>query len=94
MSPSTLTFTPSTWAVSQEVTVTGVDDSVDQSSDRSVSISHRAVSDDSKYNGISISGVTVTVEDDDRAGVSLSSGFVSVSEAAGDGNSASYTVVL
>ena len=80
VSPSTLTFTPSTWATPQKVTVTGVDDGMDQSSDRSVSIAHRATSTDSKYNGISISDVTATVVDDDGAGVSISKTSATVRE--------------
>ncbi|MCY3538017.1 MAG: hypothetical protein OXH24_10215, partial [Cyanobacteria bacterium MAG IRC3_bin_20] len=38
--------------------------------------------------------LAVDVEDNDRAGVSLSSGSISVSEASGAGNSDSYTVAL
>ena len=48
VSPSSLRFSRSTWAVSQKVTVTGVDDDVEQSVERRVSIRHRAASEDSK----------------------------------------------
>ena len=65
VSPATLTFTPTTWNTAQTVTVTGVDDAVAQSSDRSVTISHSATSTDAAYNGITIADVTVTVVDND-----------------------------
>ena len=92
VSPSSLRFSPSTWAVSRKVTVRGVDDSVDQRGNRSVAIVHSVVSDDGKYNGISISEVSATVVDDDGAGVNISEPSLRVRE---DGSgTASYTVVL
>ena len=70
--PATLTFAPSNWNSAQTVTVTGVDDDVDQTGNRSVAISHSATSTDAKYNGntISIPSVTATVVDDDNTGPS------------------------
>ncbi len=91
--------------------------SADQSSDRSVTISHSATSMDATYSGINISDVTavvmdddppivasgdetaasvvVTVKDDDGAGVTINeSGGVSVTEAEGETNTGTYTVVL
>jgi len=62
---ATLTFTPLNWNTEQTVTVTGVDDNVDQSGDRSVAISHTTASEDPNYNGIVVSDVTVTVVDND-----------------------------
>ena len=72
VSPATLSFTPSNWNSAQMVTVTGVDDDVDQTGNRSVTISHSATSTDAKYNGntISIPSVTATVVDDDNTGPS------------------------
>ena len=72
VSPATLSFTPSNWNSAQTVTVTGVDDDVDQTGNRSVIISHSATSTDAKYNGntISIPSVTATVVDDDNTGPS------------------------
>ncbi len=69
VSPATLTFNPSTWNTAQTVIVTGVDDKVDQSGNRSATISHSATSNDAQYNNISISSVkatvTATIVDDD-----------------------------
>ena len=92
---SALTFTTSNWSAPQTVTVTGVDDNVDQTGNRSVTISHSATSTDGKYNSISIANVTATVVDNDGAGVTINeSDGVSVSEASGAGNTDTYTVVL
>ena len=96
VSPATLTFTPSNWNTVQSVTVSGVDDHVDQRGSRSVTIAHSARSTDTAYDGISILPVSATVTDDDTAGVSVieSDGFTVVSEAAGAGQTDTYTVVL
>ncbi len=91
---NTLTFTPGNWDQPQSVTVTGVDDDIDQSTDRTVSISHVATSEDTAYGGIEVASVSVTVEDDDEAGVTVTEteGATAVSE---DGTvTDSYEVVL
>ena len=71
---ATLHFTPGNWSTAQTVTVTGVDDDVENEeesdsevalSHRSVRISHTAVSDDDDYDGIEVVGVVVQVVDDD-----------------------------
>ena len=65
VSPASLTFDNDSWNRPQTITVTAVDDEVDQSGNRSVTISHSASSDNLHYNGdnISIPSVTVTVVD-------------------------------
>ena len=88
--PDTLTFTPMNWETAQEVTVTAVTDA-DATND-TVSLTHSARGRDSDYRGITIAGVTVTVEDDDTAGVTVSETALTVTEA--DMTGASYTVVL
>ena len=95
VSPATLTFTTSDWNTGQTVTVTGVDDHVDQSGNRSATITHTATSGDPKYNGVNIDDVTVTLLDDDTAAITINdSGGVSVNEAAGAGRTDPYTVKL
>ena len=96
VSPGTLTFTTTNWNNAQTVTVTGVDDNVDQTGNRSVTISHSAASTDANYNGntISIANVTATVVDNDTAAVNISTATVSVTEASGAGRTNTYTVVL
>ena len=97
VSPGTLTFTTGTWNTAQTVTVTGVDDNVDQIGNRSVTISHSAASTDTKYNSISIANVTATVVDNDGAGLTINETGTPketrVTES-GSGNTDTYTVVL
>ena len=65
--PATLTFTNLNWETAQTVTVTAGNDA-DTAND-TVSLTHSAAGTDSDYNGISITGVTVTVNDNDTAQV-------------------------
>ena len=65
--PTPMTFTTGNWATAQMVTVTAANDA-DTTND-TVSLSHSAVSSDSAYQGITIAGVTVTVNDNDTAQV-------------------------
>ena len=98
----TLTFTPSDWNQAQTVTVTGVNDNVNNDGDkRTVTISHAVTTGDgSKYTtSMSVPSVTVTVTDDDTEGTSATPGVtvskpkvvVTETEAVGQ---ATYTVVL
>ena len=95
VSPATLNFTPSNWSTAQTVTVTGVGDGV-PSGNRIVRINHRSISGDINYTSLPIAAVTVTVVDNDGAGVSIiaSNGSTVVTEAAGAGRTDTYTVVL
>ena len=65
--PATLTFTTVNWETAQMVTVTAGNDA-DTTND-TVSLTHSAASSDSAYQGITIAGVTVTVNDNDTAQV-------------------------
>ena len=84
-----LTFTPENWDVPQTVTVTGVDDDIDNDPDRSATISHGVAGGD--YDGAQAADVSVTVRDDDASGILVSEQAVTVDEAGGE---ATYTVVL
>ncbi len=91
VSPATLTFTSANWNTPQTITITAVDDSVDEASPHSSTIIHTAVSTDANYNGISISNVTVSITDNDTSNITLSKTTANVTEGgAGD----SYTLVL
>ncbi len=68
VSPATLTFTAANWSTGQTVTITVVEDNVDQGSYRSMTISHRAASVDAQYSTISIPSVTATVVDGGSTG--------------------------
>ncbi len=88
-----VTFTTTNWNRAQTVTVTGVNDGIDNAIDRTASISHRITTGaggDYPTN-LAIDPVRVTAEDDDIAGVSVSEEAVTVAEA---GGRATYTVVL
>ena len=65
--PSPMTFTTGNWDTAQTVTVTGDDDT--DLGNNMVSLTHHAVSSDGDYQGITIAGVTVTVNDNDTAQV-------------------------
>ena len=69
ISQSSLTFTPANWNIPQTVTVTGVNDAVDDG-DILYSISNApATSADASYNGLDPIDVAVTNADGDTAGI-------------------------
>jgi hypothetical protein len=90
VSPTTLTFTPANWNVSQQATITGVDDLLTDGEIQS-SVSLTSSSTDPVYNAVAIPGPSVFTADDDTAGIRVTGGPVTVSEA---GTSRSVTVVL
>ena len=89
---SSLTFNSTTWSSAKTVTVTGVNDDID--SDRTTTISHTVSATGTDYEGVSVAGVSVTLTDDDTKGVGLSETDLTVTEAAGDTHTGTYTVVL
>ena len=78
VSPLSLTFTTADWDTFQAITITGVDDAVDDG-DVSYTITAGSTSTDSDYSGLtaSISGVNA---DDDTAGIYLSATSVTTDE--------------
>ena len=90
VSPMTMTFDASNWAAAKTVTVTGVNDPIDNVSDRrATTITHMVSGAD--YNGVTANSVAVTVTDDDTAKVIVSKTAVTVSE---DGTTNTYTIRL
>ena len=91
--PTPLTFTTVNWRTPRILTVTGVDDNLDNPNDRrTATISHAASG--GGYDGVAVDSVTVTVRDDDSSGVpgiTLSTNALSISE---DGGGGSYYVNL
>ena len=65
--PSSLSFTTQNWETAQTVTVTAADDA-DTTNDM-VTLTHSATSTDTDYDGVTITGVTVTLSDNDTAQV-------------------------
>ncbi len=93
VSTSSVVFTSLNWDTPVTVTVSVVDDEVDEASPHTGTITHVATSNDDIYDGIAISNVSVSVTDDDTAGVTVaqSGGTTTVTEA---GVTDSYTIVL
>ena len=85
VSERVLTFTPENWNTEQTVTVTGVDDAIDNVDDeRVVAIIHTG------GDGQVLGSVEVTVTDDDTPGVTISTGRLELNE----GETGTYTVKL
>ncbi len=92
VSASSLTFTPATWNTPQMVTITGVDDHVDDGDIAFSVVTSAATSADSNYSGMNPPDVSVTNTDDDTAGVTVSpSSGLTTTEA---GGTASFTIAL
>ena len=95
VSAANLTFTTANWDSAQTVTVTGVDDNlVDGSVNTTITMAVVDASSDDNFDDVANQTVTATTTDDDTAGFTLSATTATVTEAAGGGNTATYTVVL
>ncbi len=94
-STETLTFNPkgsALWSTPQTITVTGVDDDIDNAGNaRTVMIGHAASSNDHNYAINSAGSLGVKVTDDDRAGVTISHAAHTLAE---HGGVATYTLKL
>lgn len=92
ISPETLTFTPDNWnATDHSVTVTGVDDDL-QDGDQTFTIElGKASSTDPEYNDLKPADVSVVNVDNDTAGISLTAISGNTAE---DGTQATFSVKL
>ena len=92
-STATLTFTSGNWNMAQAITVTGVDDNIDNAGGaRTVAISHAATSTDTDYRIDPAGSVGVTVTDDDATTVTLArAGSGGIAE---DGGTEDITITL
>ena len=90
---NTLTFTSTDWSTAQTVTVNAGEDD-DAVNDAAV-IAHAVVDGASadEYDPVANEDLAVTVTDDDTAGITVSVTQLTVTEAAGTGRTASYTVM-
>ena len=88
VSPGTLVFTSQNYGA-KFVYVSGVQDG-DAADEGPATITHSVSSSDTRYNEAAASGVSVTVRDDETAGVTISESALTIEE----GNTATYTVVL
>ncbi|MBF0491760.1 MAG: hypothetical protein HQM15_03170 [Deltaproteobacteria bacterium] len=92
VAPSSLVFTAENWKVPQTVTVTAVDDAVQEGLHTGL-VQQSVTSADPNYNGIAAASVKANITDNDQAGLSLieSGGSTQVTEG---GTTDSYGVVL
>ncbi len=88
---SSLVFTPANWNVPQIVTVTGVDDLVDDGDITYKILTAAASSSDGLYNGMNAADVTVINVDNDTAGITVSAISSNTTE---EGATATFSVVL
>ena len=86
VSPVALTFTGSDWKVPQRVTVTGVDDNIDDGDQNYTVVLAPAVSTDARYSGMDPEDVPATNADNDElpTGIALSVRPGSIAEGAGE----------
>lgn len=90
--PASLTFSAANWNVAQQVTVTGVDDSIDDGDVAYLLVVGAATSADPKYNGENPADKSLLNIDDDNANVTVSpTDNLTVTEA---GSTASFAVAL
>lgn len=89
-SVSSVTFTSVNWSTPQVITVSAIDDSVEEGFTTGI-ISHTSLSDDSMYNALPIASVIANITDNDAAGVSVSAASGDTTEV---GGTATFTVVL
>ena len=92
ISTGSLTFTPANWYIAQTVSVTGVNDNVDDGDVAFTITTNAASSADGNYNGLDPSDVSVTNTDDDTAGITVTpTSGLTTTEA---GGTDTFTVVL
>ena len=91
VSPSSLTFTMGNWNTTQEVTVTGKDDDVDDGNPSYAITLNPAAPGDTLYNGLGDVTVSMTTTDDDTAGITTGEVSGQATEA---GGTATFTVKL
>src|SRR2546422_885641 len=92
VAPASLTFTAGDWNVAQTVTVTGVDDPVDDGDIGYTVVTAPAASADPNYSGVNASDISVTNTDDDGARITVApvAGLVTTEA----GGTAGFAVVL
>ncbi len=94
LAAETLRFTPDNWDQPQSVSVTAVDDMIDESSAAATHtsyISHGVASDDIQYNSLPANGITINIGDNDDAAVIVTNRELAISE---DGDEAGYLLRL
>ncbi|MFM7085464.1 MAG: S8 family serine peptidase [Cyanobium sp.] len=92
LSTATVQFTPSDWSTPQTVTVTGLDDAIDDGNISYSVLLGALQSSDPSYNGLNPADLTLSNTDNDTAGITVSApSGTSTSES---GDAINFTVVL
>ena len=91
--PILLTFTPGNWFTYQIVTVTGVDDFLDDGSVAYTISIGQPTTTDVRYSVINPPDISAVNKDDDTAGVTVT-GVVAITEAAGSSHTGTYQLKL
>ena len=89
--PANITFTSANWNTAQDITVTPVDNDIDDGDIVFNIITAPAVSDDDNYKNRNAADVAVTSIDNDEAGITVSAISGNTSE---DGTTATFTIIL
>ncbi|MBM3966251.1 MAG: hypothetical protein FJ308_14485 [Planctomycetes bacterium] len=89
---SSITFTPSNWNIPQTVTVTGIDDNIDDGNIAYSILFGSTSSTDSRYNGIDPADSSLTNTDNDTAGITVSA--LTSTTTSESGASTSFTIKL
>ncbi|MBA7677495.1 hypothetical protein ES703_85753 [subsurface metagenome] len=92
INPSTVTFTFTDWSSPKIITVTGVDDGIEDGNQPYTIITNAANSSDTSYDGVNPDNVALTNIDDDSSGITVTpnAGLITSEE----GEEAGFTVVL
>jgi hypothetical protein len=94
VSLDSLTFTPGSWSTPQNVTVTGIDDQIQDGNQlTAVTVSVRDGSSDDAFDPLPDTTVSVTTVDNDAVGFSVSGGPITVAESGPD-HTGTFDVVL
>jgi parallel beta-helix repeat protein len=88
--PGELLFTPANWNQPQRVTITAVDDAIDEKAGHNAALAAQASSADGFYDGLEPDALAVSVLDNDKAGLLFSQAAVSLRP----GGAATYTITL
>jgi len=85
VSTNSLTFTPANWNTPQQVTVTGVEDSIADGDIDYKIVTGAAVSTDANYNNRDVADVSLTNQDNDTPGVSITPTQTTATEGGANG---------
>ncbi|MCP3912134.1 MAG: hypothetical protein GY713_14390 [Actinomycetia bacterium] len=88
--PAALTFDATNWNSPQVVTVTAIDDAVDEDDGQATVINHAVAGADERYRGQRVAAIELTVADNDTSGVDVTPVFLGVP----DGGVGVYSLVL